>query len=110
MSTANEKPRRKRATRARRASRAQSTTSTYVAPAGAADATSTAREHYHREKARRAGRERPADHPLEQARRAYEELLAKEAEQAKGGRPRKIVTAAKAKRARRDVEASDSDA
>ena len=97
MSAANEKPPRKRAARTRRTNRAPATASEYVAPTDSAD-TRSAREHYHREKARRAGRERPADHPLEQARRAYDELLAKEAEKAKGGRPRKGVTAAKAKR------------
>jgi hypothetical protein len=74
-----------------------------VVPTHTADATAAAREHYHREKARRAGRSRPADHPLEQARRAYEQLLAKEAEQAKGGRPRKVVVA-KAKRAHHESD------
>lgn len=104
MSAANEKPSRKRPARTRRASRAPATTGKYVAPSHAADATATAREHYHREKARRASRPRDAEHPLEQARRAYHALLAKEAEQAKGGRPKKIVAAARAKPAQRDTE------
>lgn len=109
MSAPNQKPPRRRATRTRRATPSKSTTSTYVVPARHADSTTTAREHYHREKARRAGRARPADHPLEQARRAYEELLAREAEQAKGGRPKKIVAAEKAKRAHRDDDATNTD-
>lgn len=104
MSAANEKPPRKRRARTRRASRTPSSPSTYVGAAENSHATTAAREHYHREKARRAGRARPADHPLEQARRAYQELLAKEAEKAKGGRPRKVVAAAKAKRERRDSD------
>jgi hypothetical protein len=53
-----------------------------------------AREHYRREKARRAERSRPPEHPLEQARRAYEALLAADADRAKGGRPRKDAAAA----------------
>jgi hypothetical protein len=48
-----------------------------------------AREHYRREKARRAERSRPPEHPLEQARRAYHALLAADAERARGGRPKK---------------------
>jgi hypothetical protein len=51
-----------------------------------------ASEHYQREKARRANRSRPHDHPLEQARRAYQELLASDAAKMRGGRPRKVVT------------------
>jgi hypothetical protein len=52
-----------------------------------------AREHYRREKARRAARVRPPEHPLEQARRAYHALLAADAERAKGGRPKKAGAA-----------------
>jgi hypothetical protein len=59
-----------------------------------------AREHYHREKARRAGRARPPDHPFEQARRAYHELLVADAERAKGGRPRKGFVVGKSKSSR----------
>jgi len=88
MSTGNEKRQRKRATRARR----QVPTPTRRESIDTGDAESTdvvAREHYRREKARRAERVRPAEHPLEQARRAYHALLAADAERAKGGRPRK---------------------
>ena len=52
----------------------------------------TPREHYLRERARRAERQLPQDHPLEEARRAYDALLAQEAESRKGGRPRKVVS------------------
>jgi hypothetical protein len=54
-----------------------------------------AHEHYRREKARRAERMRPAEHPLEQARRAYHALLAADAERAKGGRPKKTMVSPK---------------
>jgi hypothetical protein len=64
-------------------------------------------EHYLRERARRAQRQRGQDHPLEEARRAYEALLAQEAESRKGGRPRKMVTQ-KARLAPSD-EAGESD-
>lgn len=107
MSSTNGKHPRKRPARTRRASREHAPASTYVTPPHSADANRTAREHYHREKARRAGRARPADHPLEQARRAYQELLAKEAEKAKGGRPKKMVTTAKPKRSQRDGDERD---
>jgi hypothetical protein len=40
---------------------------------------------------------RPAEHPLEQARRAYHALLAADAERAKGGRPKKAVVSPKEK-------------
>ena len=52
---------------------------------------SEARAHFHREKERRAARVRPHDHPLEQARRSYQALLASEAQTARGGRPRKVA-------------------
>jgi hypothetical protein len=90
MSTGNEKRQRKRATRARRAN----STPSRSEPTFASDNESTdlvAREHYRREKARRAERVRPPEHPLEQARRAYHALLAADAERAKGGRPKKNV-------------------
>jgi hypothetical protein len=90
MSASKEKRPRKRPSSTRRTS-PKSAASAYVAsPHGSANA--IARAHYHREKARRADRTRPADHPLEQARRAYQELLAKDAERARGGRPKKIST------------------
>jgi len=94
MSTEHGKRQRKRATRTRRASRVPADRT----PADAADmdaAEGEAREHYRREKARRAERSRPPEHPLEQARRAYEALLAADAERARGGRPKKDAAAAK---------------
>jgi len=109
MSAANEKPPRKRPARTRRASREAAPSSTYIPSTDASDATAAAREHYQREKERRAGRTRPANHPLEQARRAYQALLAKEAEQSKGGRPRKVVVAPKAKRSQAHGAEGDGD-
>jgi hypothetical protein len=50
------------------------------------------RDLYVREKARRANRQKvDADHPLAQAQRQYEALLASEAEAGRGGRPKKMV-------------------
>ena len=87
MSTGNEKRQRKRSTRVRRSEAAP----TLERPRRAVDeATSeAAREHYQREKERRSARIRPPEHPLEQARRAYNALLAADAERAKGGRPKR---------------------
>jgi hypothetical protein len=51
--------------------------------------TATAREHYHREKARRARVAHPDSELLEAAKREYRALLAQEAARGKGGRPRK---------------------
>jgi hypothetical protein len=88
------------ATRGRRARRDRTGSEQYK-PSSAARATSStpasvsrsaASEHYHREKARRANRNRPDDHPMEQARRAYQELLASDAAKMRGGRPKKMVT------------------
>ena len=98
MSTGNEKRQRKRSTRVRRTgptpANHQSTFANDVASTDLA-----AREHYRREKARRAERVRPAEHPLEQARRAYHALLAADAERAKGGRPKKLIVSPKQKSA-----------
>lgn len=69
----------------------------------------TPREHYLRERARRAQRQLPQDHPLEEARRAYEALLAQEAESRKGGRPKKVVTPKARKTPREDVGEGDAD-
>jgi hypothetical protein len=81
----------RKATRARRKTvRAPYAPSTPVAAEDSS--TASARELYQREKARRVGHQRPKDHPLEQARRAYEALLAKDAERTKGGRPKKTAT------------------
>jgi hypothetical protein len=88
MSTGNEKRQRKRSTRVRRSETAQ----VLERPRRVADDEGTseaARQHYQREKERRAARIRPPEHPLEQARRAYHALLAADAERAKGGRPKK---------------------
>jgi hypothetical protein len=80
----------RKATRARRkTARAPYSPSTAVVPEDSS--TTSARELYKREKARRVAHQRPKDHPLEQARRAYEELLAKDAERTKGGRPKKTA-------------------
>ena len=90
MSTGNEKPQRKRSTRVRRPEPAETTRqSTFSSDVASPD--HAAREHYRREKARRAERLRPAEHPLEQARRAYHALLEADAERAKGGRPKKPI-------------------
>lgn len=94
MSTGNENRQRKRSTRVRRPEAAPTTRQS----TSGSDVTSpdhVAREHYRREKARRAERIRPAEHPLEQARRAYHALLAADAERAKGGRPKKVIVATK---------------
>lgn len=97
MSTGNEKRQRKRSTRVRRADPAPDATrpSTFDTDIPSADL--AAREHYRREKARRAERTRPAEHPLEQARRAYHALLEADAERAKGGRPKKPIVSPKQK-------------
>ena len=79
----------RKATRARRRTTRPRYTPATDAPE--APTAGSARELYHREKARRVGHQRPKDHPLEQARRAYEELLAKDAERTKGGRPKKTA-------------------
>ena len=51
--------------------------------------TATAREHYHREKARRARVAHPDSELMEAAKREYLALLAQEAAKGKGGRPKK---------------------
>jgi hypothetical protein len=67
--------------------------------------TLSARDLYLREKARRANRQQlDADHPLAQAQRQYQALLASEAEAGRGGRPKKMVAAKKAA-----LKAFDSD-
>ena len=73
--------------------------------------TLSARDLYMREKARRANRvQQDPDHPLSQARRQYEALLAAEAEAGRGGRPKKVVAAKNAARkAMLDREDADED-
>jgi hypothetical protein len=57
------------------------------------------RDLYVREKARRAHRQTvDANHPLAQAQRQYEALLASEAEAGRGGRPKKMVAEKQAAR------------
>jgi hypothetical protein len=55
------------------------------------------RDLYVREKARRANQQKvDAEHPLAQAQRQYNALLAAEAEAGRGGRPKKMVAEKKA--------------
>lgn len=71
----------------------------------------SARDLYLREKARRAHKvQQDPNHPLSQARRQYEALLAAEAEAGRGGRPKKVVAARNAARkALLDREDQDGD-
>ena len=68
-----------------------------------AERTAAAREHYHREKARRARRPLPESDVMEAAKREYLALLASEAAKGKGGRPKKKTAA----RTREEDEASE---
>jgi hypothetical protein len=105
MSTGNPKRQRRRATRVRRPSEPPVDIESSAPEPEPAD--EAAREHYRREKERRAQRTRPAEHPLEQARRAYQALLAADAERARGGRPKKEGAAAKPKKT--DSPAPETD-
>lgn len=91
MSAGNEKRQRRRATRGRRTATAPANDEP-ASTAHSAPSDQAAREHFRREKARRAQRTRPPEHPLEQARRAYNAMLAADAERAKGGRPKRVAT------------------
>ena len=73
--------------------------------------TLSARDLYLREKARRAHKvTQDPDHPMSQARRQYEALLAAEAEAGRGGRPKKVVAARNAARkALLEREETDQD-
>jgi len=71
-----------------------------------AERTAAAREHYRREKARRARRPLPESEIMEAARREYLALLASEAAKGKGGRPRKKAAGAAVEDAGED-EAQD---
>lgn len=64
----------------------------------------TPREHYHREKERRAGIPQPESELMAAARREYEALLAAQAAKGKGGRPKKT-----AKKAVDDADESSDD-
>ena len=99
MSTTDHKRQRRTATRIRRTGQTRPKQESHEAVVDE-PIDAHAREHYRREKARRAERSRPPDHPLEQARRAYHAMLAADAERARGGRPRKGVVVGKAKSAR----------
>src|SRR5205814_644337 len=81
MSTRDHKRRRRTATRIRRTGQTRPKQESHEAVVDE-PIDADAREHYRREKARRAERSRPPDHPLEQARRAYHALLAADAERA----------------------------
>lgn len=94
MASRDDKDQHVKPKRSRRARRQPARTESYKSskrPTIESPESRQARELYLLEKARRATRERPADHPLEQARRAYEALLAAEAEAQRGGRPRKLI-------------------
>lgn len=82
--------------------------SSHVAPAQPPQpewAPRTPHELYRHEKARRARQERPADDPLEQARKAFQELLKAEAASGKGGRPKTVKPPAR--RAKRPPDEFD---
>ena len=89
MKTGNEKRQRRRSTRVRRPTKGEEADEPSFVTGEPSD--EEAREHYRREKARRAARGRHPEHPMEQARRAYHALLAADAERAKGGRPKKMT-------------------
>ena len=89
MSTGKEKRQRKRSTRVRRSEPSPAHQRSRLVADEATGEGEAARQHYRREKERRAAQIRPPEHPLEQARRAYHALLAADAERARGGRPKK---------------------
>lgn len=64
----------------------------------------SASDHYAREKARRADRRAAAADPLEEARQAFQKMLAKEAEAQRGGRPKGSRTRGGAKAAPEDTD------
>lgn len=64
----------------------------------------SASDHYAREKARRADRRAAAADPLEEARQAFQKMLAKEAEAQRGGRPKGSRTRGGAKAAPEDAD------
>ena len=107
MSSRDDKPKAAKATRKRRSQRQSSRSELYKSSTDrtTGEKDTPARVHYQREKARRAEVTRPPDHPLEQARRAYEAQLAADAAARKGGRPKK--TTPKKPSARHGDESSD---
>jgi hypothetical protein len=68
----------------------------------------TPREHYRREKERRANEAKPESELMAAARREYEALLAAQAMKGKGGRPKKNA-AKKAPKKRADPDALVDD-
>lgn len=99
-----------REARARRQARYKPTTNAAEVDFTSPAHTLSARDLYLREKARRASQvQQDPEHPMSQARRQYEALLAAEAEAGRGGRPKKVVAAKNAARkakleADRDVD------
>ena len=88
-----------REARAKRESRYKPTSNPANADLTSPAHTLSARDLYLREKARRANRvQEDSNHPLAQAQRQYQALLAAEAEAGRGGRPKKMVAARKAAR------------
>ena len=69
----------------------------------------SAREHYLREKARRARRTAPEAELLAAARREYQALLEAEAARGKGGRPKKTAAKTRSSAAREQPEDGDTD-
>ena len=64
----------------------------------------SARDHYHREKARRASEPHPDSELMAAAKREYLALLAQEAAKGKGGRPKKKPSGAPADTDREETE------
>ena len=70
---------------------------------------STAHDHYHREKARRAKRGLPENEAMAAARREYLAMLEADAAKGKGGRPRKNVARPAATKDELDDEATETE-
>jgi hypothetical protein len=99
-----------REARARREARYKPTSNIADADLTSPAHTLSARDLYLREKARRATRvHQDPDHPMSQARRQYEALLAAEAEAGRGGRPKKVVAAKAAARKAKLERGEDLD-
>jgi hypothetical protein len=106
--TSGTRSRAAREARAKREARYKPSTLPANVDLSASSHTLSARDLYLREKARRAHRvHADENHPMAQAQRQYQALLASEAEAGRGGRPKKIVAERKAARqaaAERDDE------
>lgn len=70
---------------------------------------STARDHYHREKARRAKRDVPENDAMAAARREYLAMLEADAAKGKGGRPRKNAAKRSAPKDAMDDEMAEDE-